>query len=71
MEGVERMGIDADHSHMCKFDSENAPGFEAVAEALFRYSRDSPATISARWKEEMNHRALMRQSKAQEIFDGE
>lgn len=70
VEGVERMGIDADHSTMCKFDSENAPGYEAVAEALLRYSRDCPATISARWQEEMSHRALMRRTKAHEIFDG-
>ncbi|RMJ26096.1 LipA and NB-ARC [Aspergillus sp. HF37] len=69
VEGVERMGIDADHSTMCKFDSENAPGYEAVAEALLRYSRDCPATISARWQEEINQRALMRKTKAQEIFD--
>ena len=70
VEGVERMGIEADHSTMCKFDSENAPGYEAVAEALLRYSRDAPEIISHRWLEEKNTRAIKRKAKAQEIFDG-
>lgn len=70
VEGVERMGIEADHSTMCKFDGENSPGYEAVAEALLRYSRDAPATISARWLEEKNTRAIRKKAKAKEIFDG-
>ena len=36
IEGVERMGIELDHSHMCKFEDESAPGFDVVAEALMR-----------------------------------
>ncbi|KAL9110389.1 MAG: hypothetical protein Q9227_005120 [Pyrenula ochraceoflavens] len=36
IEGVERMGIERDHSHMCKFEDENAPGFDVVAEAIMR-----------------------------------
>ncbi|KAL2000359.1 hypothetical protein VTN02DRAFT_3209 [Thermoascus thermophilus] len=70
LEGVERMGIEADHSHMCKFDDENAPGFEGVAEALFRYSRDAPATIAGRWMEEKQTRLLEKKAKAQEILHG-
>ena len=35
--GVERMGIESDHSHMCKFEDENAPGYDVVAEAVKRY----------------------------------
>lgn len=34
--GVERMGIERDHSHMCKFEDECAPGYDVVAEALQR-----------------------------------
>jgi len=36
IEGVERMGIEKDHSHMCKFTSENDPGYDVVAEAIQR-----------------------------------
>ena len=34
--GVERMGIERDHSHMCKFEDDNAPGYDVVAEAIKR-----------------------------------
>ena len=70
VEGVERMGIEADHSHMCKFDNENAPGYEAVAEALMRYSRQAPAVIADRWMEEKKTRALENAATAREIFPG-
>ncbi|KAI9369350.1 hypothetical protein BJX61DRAFT_536483 [Aspergillus egyptiacus] len=67
-EGVERMGIEATHSQMCKFEDENAPGYEAVAEALLRYSRDAPATIQQRWAEEGETRMIIKTTKAKEIF---
>ncbi|KAL4926264.1 LipA and NB-ARC domain protein [Aspergillus undulatus] len=67
-DGVERMGIEADHSHMCKFDDEASPGYEAVAVALMRYSRDAPATIQERWNEEERTRMITRTQKAREIF---
>ncbi|KAL5339177.1 hypothetical protein BJX70DRAFT_397953 [Aspergillus crustosus] len=67
-DGVERMGIEATHSHMCKFDDDNTPGYEAVAEALLRYSRDAPATIQERWSEEERTRMIIRTQKAREIF---
>ncbi|KAL1962071.1 hypothetical protein VTN77DRAFT_599 [Rasamsonia byssochlamydoides] len=65
--GVERMGIEGDHSSMCKFEDENAPAFEAVAEAIVRYSREAPALIAGRWVEEKQHRKLQSRQKAQEI----
>ncbi|PYH45433.1 LipA and NB-ARC domain protein [Aspergillus saccharolyticus JOP 1030-1] len=68
MEGVERMGIEADHRHMCKFDNEDSPGYEAVAEALLRYSGDAPATIHERWNEERKARRLMKETIAREMF---
>jgi hypothetical protein len=71
MEGVERMGIEADHSHMCKFDDENSAGYEAVAEAILRYSRQAPTLISERWVEEKSVRAQEKRAKAREIYDGE
>jgi hypothetical protein len=71
MEGVERMGIEADHSHMCKFDDENAAGYEVVAEAILRYSRQAPTIIKDRWAEERNIRTQEKKAKAREIYDGE
>jgi hypothetical protein len=70
LEGVERMGIEADHSHMCKFDDENAAGYEVVAEAILRYSRQAPTVIADRWVEERKARTLEKQAKAREIYDG-
>lgn len=69
IEGVERMSIEADHSHMCKFEDENAPGYEVVAEALLRYSRQAPAVITERWGEEKKARAAEKRARAREIFD--
>jgi hypothetical protein len=36
IEGVDRMGIEKDHSHMCKFEDESSPGYDVVAEAVQR-----------------------------------
>jgi hypothetical protein len=48
MEGVERAGIEADHSHMCKFDDDNAAGYEVVAEARIASATTSyPAALSS------------------------
>ncbi|CAI7618959.1 unnamed protein product [Penicillium glandicola] len=69
MEGVERAGIEADHSHMCKFDDDNAAGYEVVAEAILRYSRQAPVVITDRWVEEKNARTQEKKAKAREIYD--
>ncbi|CAI7601945.1 unnamed protein product [Penicillium crustosum] len=69
MEGVERAGIEADHSHMCKFDDENAAGYEVVAEAILRYSRQAPSVITERWAEEKKARTQEKKAKAREIYD--
>ncbi|KAJ5135164.1 uncharacterized protein N7515_004442 [Penicillium bovifimosum] len=69
MAGVERAGIEADHSHMCKFDDENAPGYEVVAEAVLRYSSQAPAVIADRWVAEKNFRVQEKKNKAREIYD--
>ncbi|PGH04037.1 hypothetical protein GX51_03707 [Blastomyces parvus] len=55
IEGVERMGIEADHGAMCRFESEKSPGYEAVAEAILRYTKEAPGEIANRWIQE--HRA--------------
>lgn len=70
MEGTERMVIEKDHSHMCKFESENAPGYDVVAEALMRYADDAPELIAGRWVEEKRIRDLERQEAAKELLRG-
>lgn len=67
IEGVERMGIEADHSSMVKFEDDSSPGFEAVAEAIIRYSREAPSVITGRWKEERAHVQLQVHSKVDEL----
>ena len=68
IEGVERMGIEKDHSSMCKFESENAPGYMVVAEAIQRYSEESVDLITERWREEKRIRELERRAMAQETY---
>ncbi|MCJ1398700.1 hypothetical protein MMC11_001901 [Xylographa trunciseda] len=68
---VERAGIQADHSHMCKFEDENSPGFDLVVDGIQRYSEDAPATIGARWTSERSERKTNRIRKAMEIFPGD
>ena len=70
IEGVERMGIERDHSHMCKFENEGAPGYEVVAEAIQRYAEDAPNLIHARWEEERRIRDFEKQEAAKEILRG-
>lgn len=48
---VERAFIDTDHSHMCKFESDSAPGFDLVVEGIQRYAGDAPSTIAQGWME--------------------
>ncbi|CRG85975.1 ATPase family AAA domain-containing protein 2B [Talaromyces islandicus] len=68
IEGAERFGIEADHSSMVKFEDDSSPGFEAVAEAIVRYSREAPTVIASRWVEEKAHVHLQNQSRANEII---
>ena len=71
IEGVERMGIERDHSSMCKFENESAPGYDVVAEAIQRYADEAPRVIRARWNEERQIRALERGEAARELLDGQ
>lgn len=59
--GVERMGIEADHSSMCKFESDNSPGYESVFDAIQRYAENAPSIIKHRWAEEIEVRRLERE----------
>jgi hypothetical protein len=71
IDGVERMGIERDHSHMCKFEDENTPGYDVVAEAVQRYAEDAPGLIKQRWEEERRIRQYERQEAAREMMRGE
>ena len=64
---VERAGIQADHSHMCKFDNENSPGFQLVAEAIYRYAEDAEHVIPGRWDAENQTRRFARYKAAEEL----
>lgn len=64
MDGVERMGIEADHGGMCRFEDQHSPGYEAVVEAILRYSTDAPNKIPIRWAQEHRDRVRERQEEA-------
>lgn len=70
IEGVERMGIERDHTHMCKFEDESAPGYDVVAEAIQRYTEEASPTILKRWIEEKRIREVERREAAEEILGG-
>lgn len=44
--GTERIGIEANHTHICKFDHADSPGYKAVTGALLQYSLQAPHTIA-------------------------
>ena len=71
VQDVERAAIQADHSHMCKFENMEAPGFDLVVEAILRYASAAPDMIKSRWTEEEAASSARRQAMIQEIFPGE
>lgn len=64
----ERMVIEADHSHMCKFASKRSPGYEGVAEAVKRFAAQAPDTIKRRWLEEEDAWSHALNSRVNELF---
>jgi len=70
VQDVERAGIQADHLHMCKFESENAPGFDLVAEAIQRYAEEAPLQIKGRWAAEAKERVIQKEAAAEELLPG-
>ncbi|KAL9008964.1 MAG: hypothetical protein Q9173_005966 [Seirophora scorigena] len=65
---VERAVIEADHSRMCKFESESAPGFERVVVGIAGYAEEAPATIAQRWETEKKERSTAIQAEAAELY---
>ncbi|KAL9598741.1 MAG: hypothetical protein Q9219_004299 [cf. Caloplaca sp. 3 TL-2023] len=68
VQDVERAVIQADHSHMCKFEDESSPGFDLVAEGIQRYAEEAPATITQRWVAEKKERSTIIQAQAAELY---
>ncbi|KAL8705747.1 MAG: hypothetical protein Q9201_001142 [Fulgogasparrea decipioides] len=66
VQDVERAVIQADHSHMCKFEDENAPGFDLVAEGIQRYAEKAPAKIRRVWEREKKERLTAKQGDIEE-----
>ncbi|KIW89091.1 uncharacterized protein Z519_10576 [Cladophialophora bantiana CBS 173.52] len=67
-EGVERTGIEKDHSHMCKFENESSPGYDVVAEAIQRYAIGAQSLIRSRWEEEKRVAEFEKQAAARELL---
>ena len=57
---VERAGIQADHSSMCKFDDDRSPAFDLVVNAIDRYASDSAQKIPLRWAIERENQSNLR-----------
>lgn len=70
VQDVERAGIQADHSHMCKFENDNAPGFDLVAEGIQRYAEAAPTTVKTRWDTEREERLMQNRAAAAELAPG-
>ena len=71
VQDVERASIPADHSHMCKFENMETPGFDLVVEAIQRYATAAPELTKSRWKQEEKESAGRKEAQIQELFPGE
>ncbi|KAI9776415.1 MAG: hypothetical protein M1839_009612 [Geoglossum umbratile] len=56
LEGAEYAGIEATHLDICRFESEDSPGYELVAEAVKHWAKETPHLITARWGTERSLR---------------
>ena len=64
---TERSGINANHSHMCKFENANNSDFRIILAALLRYSRTAGTSISGRWQNAHKYLATQRSIEASEL----
>lgn len=67
---VERTVIQQDHSRMCKFEDESAPGFHLVAEGIQRYASQAPDMINFRWESESDERRTRKEAQVEELLPG-
>ncbi|KAL9040925.1 MAG: hypothetical protein Q9180_001608 [Flavoplaca navasiana] len=70
VQDVERAVIQADHSHMCKFENQSAPGFDLVVDGIQRYAEEAPARIKRNWDVENQERTTAKQAEAAELYSG-
>jgi len=70
-DNAERCGISTNHSRMLKFGGSNDPGYQVVFEALTRYIRLAPRTISSRWGDERRFIAAERQNEAENLLQSQ
>lgn len=67
---IERTGLQADHSHLCKFQSPKDSGFRIVLDALRRYGQEAAALVRKRWSEDLILLKREAEAEAEEIkFD--
>lgn len=70
IQDVERAVIQQDHSHMCKFENDAAPGFDLVAEGIQRYAGDAPEKIALRWQSEKAEQIAKKRAEVEELLPG-
>ena len=68
IQDVERACIQKDHSHMCKFESANAPGFHLVAEGIQRYARQALEIIVSRWISDKAQQLKRKEAEMEELL---
>ena len=64
---AERCGLMETHTGMMRFRTTKSPGYLVVSEALMRYSRSAPSTISSRWRNEKTSLEVENRRQADEL----
>lgn len=67
LDNTERAGVYANHAQMIRFSHPQDSSYRTVIEALVRYSRDAPSTISRRWLQAKETLARARSNEAFEL----
>lgn len=70
VQDVERACIQADHSHMCKFENDSAPGFDLVVDGIQRYADQAPDVVTGRWEAEKREREVRTKADITELTRG-
>lgn len=67
VDNTERSGIHANHFEMIRFSDANTSSYRTVIEAIGRYCRSAPPTISRRWRKARETFARARSDEAFEV----
>ncbi|KAL9136522.1 MAG: hypothetical protein Q9175_002267 [Cornicularia normoerica] len=68
IQDVERASIQQDHSHMCKFENINAPGFHLVTEGIQRYASQALKIIGSRWILDEDEQKRRKEAEVEELL---